>query len=344
MAKKVEPKKRTISVRDHDTEARPRALAPIAPSSERRAQVDAADLAARAADRLHHPDLTALLADQRPHRVRDQHERREQRQHREHVHQRGELRRTAPCPGSPRARGCSGRSAKRVNDVLCAQVLAYLVGRAVRGRRRRVGEPEGEQAVARLAAERAPPSRASRRGRRSRRSRPVWLHSRFRPTPLTRSECVRSPTPTTRMRVTGNARRSARRSRSGASVSTVARARRSPGRDRDDDRPAGARSSGRRRRTPSARRSPTQTRGLDDARAPARPRRSAAGRSAASCAAVTTSGFVWHREVGEPVRPHLALHRAVHQRRDREDADARDRDRERRARRTPLAPCGASGR
>ena len=56
-----------------------------------RAVVDAPDLPACPADRLHDTDLVALLSDERRHRVRDQHQRREKRKHRKHVHQRRHL-------------------------------------------------------------------------------------------------------------------------------------------------------------------------------------------------------------------------------------------------------------
>ncbi len=90
MAKKVDPKNRTIrfAITTPRTDSEHGA---DCSEQERRAEVDAADLSARAADRLHHPDLPALLADQRAHRVRDEHARRQQGEDREHVHQRGEL-------------------------------------------------------------------------------------------------------------------------------------------------------------------------------------------------------------------------------------------------------------
>ena len=52
---------------------------------QRGLEVDGGDLPAPAADRLHRPDLGRLLGDERRHRVRDQHERRQQREHRDHV-------------------------------------------------------------------------------------------------------------------------------------------------------------------------------------------------------------------------------------------------------------------
>ena len=58
---------------------------------ERGAAVDPLDLPARRADRLHRRDLLRLLADQRRHRVREQHERGEQRQEGDHRHDRRDL-------------------------------------------------------------------------------------------------------------------------------------------------------------------------------------------------------------------------------------------------------------
>ena len=52
---------------------------------EGRPQVDPADVTPARADRLHRGDLAGLLADQRGHRVRDEHERGDQRQEGEHV-------------------------------------------------------------------------------------------------------------------------------------------------------------------------------------------------------------------------------------------------------------------
>ena len=58
---------------------------------QRGLQVDRGDLPPAPADRLHDPDLGCLLGDQRCHRVRDQHQRRQQREQGDHVEEFGEV-------------------------------------------------------------------------------------------------------------------------------------------------------------------------------------------------------------------------------------------------------------
>ena len=95
----VEPRRDAVEARaeerddevgEHD--AQPRSEHGSARSEEERgAAVDALDLPARRTDRLHRRDLLRLLADQRRHRVRQQHERGEQRQESDHRHDRRDL-------------------------------------------------------------------------------------------------------------------------------------------------------------------------------------------------------------------------------------------------------------
>ena len=82
----------------------PSTTPPTAPSAPSRSAVvtyTTRDLAAAGADRPHDPDLAGLLGDQRRHRVRDQHERREQCEDGDHAQQ---LRRTSRCPPSRASR------------------------------------------------------------------------------------------------------------------------------------------------------------------------------------------------------------------------------------------------
>ena len=71
-------------VGEHGTEDDPGHCSQPA-EQQRGLQVDRRDLPSAAADRLHDPDLRGLLGDQRRHRVRDQHERRQQGQQGDHV-------------------------------------------------------------------------------------------------------------------------------------------------------------------------------------------------------------------------------------------------------------------
>ena len=99
---------------------------------ERGAAVDPLDLPARRADRLHRRDLLRLLADQRRHRVRQQHERGEQRQEGDHRHDRRDL------PEQLLARIVAGRAdlgiIRKAGEALHrAQRISDGRGRALRG-------------------------------------------------------------------------------------------------------------------------------------------------------------------------------------------------------------------
>jgi hypothetical protein len=140
-------------VREHEAEHGARRR-PRCAEQQRGGQVDARDLPAPAADRLHRPDLARLLADQRRHRVRDQHERREQREQRHDVEELRELIELG-LAGPVSGRADLGQVRERLAAARCAKVLAHVGDRLPRRAVAGVAQPQPQRVEAPVAAQRA---------------------------------------------------------------------------------------------------------------------------------------------------------------------------------------------